>query len=361
MYRINRKTLVFCLIFLTWISLFSQDTKYFTNKSVSVYATYGFIPDKKYEYQHLLNGFIKSINIDLGKTNLGNQFWHKYYNFPETGFNLFFYDLSNKEQLGIITGIIPYIHVYPFGYARVYSGITFGIGLAYANKKYDRFMNPQNTLLGSHLNAAINTGIDIRIVLLKNMAFFTGISLMHFSNGNTKIPNDGINSISSKTGIIYYLSDKVKYDDFVFSEKLKSIEYAVSGSLSLTNCRSGINNGFIFYNLMLEASKPINPVYSVGFGVDYEYNTSDTSEIIDIELRYIPIVNHQVGLKAINTFKFSKLEFLLQFGVDLLGNKWIYDWIIFRYKIYKGLKVNMSYKSYLLRGDHLGWGITYGF
>lgn len=361
MFTKNRILFVCFLSCLAFNCVFAEVNSFYANKSISLSYTFGFIPDKNYEYQHLLNGYVRSVHINLCNSTSGNKYWHKYYKYPETGFNIFFYELSNKPQLGILTGIIPYIQFQPANNKRIYPFIKFGIGLTYATKIFDKFNNVHNTFLGSHLNAAINADFGIQIKFAQKISIYTGASFIHFSNGNTKLPNNGINVVSSKTGIYYRFNERVINNDRTILPAIKQFEFNISGSVALVNRRNTIDYGYICYDLMAEATKSISPVYSAGLGIDYGYNTSDTTGIIDIEIKHLPIVNHQLGLKAINTFKFSRLEFLFQFGVDLFGNKWVYDWIIFRYKIYKGLKLNLSYKSYLLRGDHLGWGITYEF
>ncbi len=355
----NFKLFLSVLIILSFgLKGLSKNNAIAENTFLSIYTTYGFMPDKEYKYQHLLNGYVKSMNVDVGLKTDGSAFWHSYYGFPETGFSIFYYNLSNKNELGSIVGIIPFIDMKLFNLKKVYPRFHVGIGLCYISKTYNRLTNADNTLIGSHLDAAIRGGFDLQIKLYKNLNLITGISFIHFSNGNTKLPNEGINLISSKAGLKYYFNEFSNQEEIIKIEK-KKIEFSFTTAISFTNQRKDLNNGFHYYDFMVEALKPISPIYSVGLGFDYELNNSDTTGLHELEIKFMPTTNRQTGIKVSNTFKFTNFEFVFHVGAHIFDGNKIYDWLIFRYRIYKGLKLNISYKSYLLRGDHLSWGITY--
>lgn len=66
--------------------------------------------------------------------------------------------------------------------------------------------NKINTVIGSPFNAYINASFYFNYIISRHFDFKIGISANHFSNGNTKLPNDGINALSGVFGIKYYFN-----------------------------------------------------------------------------------------------------------------------------------------------------------
>ena len=64
-------------------------------------------------------------------------------------------------------------------------------------------MNPANIMMGSKINAYINADFYLNVTLTRELDFSAGLSMTHFSNGNTKFPNAGLNSIGMKFGLLY--------------------------------------------------------------------------------------------------------------------------------------------------------------
>jgi len=70
---------------------------------------------------------------------------------------------------------------------------SFQMGLAYFNKEYDVIENKNNTVIGSHINIhfAYFAGLNINVSKQSQLKIYGGIT--HYSNGNIKAPNLGIN------------------------------------------------------------------------------------------------------------------------------------------------------------------------
>lgn len=316
---------------------------------------YGFIVDTYYAYQHLVNDYIKAFHLNIGIQTAGEKDWHQYYLFPETGITFIHYNLSNDEQLGRLTGFIPFLQIKPLNIKFFYPSLNFGIGMAYCSKPYNRLTNHHNVLLGSHLNAVINGEINLNFKINKNLFLNAGISYIHFSNGNTKVPNEGLNILNTSAGLKYLLINKeIKYQEKIL---FKKYNYSFISAISLTNRREDLYKGFHYYDIIFEFTRNINPVYAIGAGIDIILNDADSTGIYDE--RYFPGKEIKKGVKLVNQFSFSRLEVLFQIGFEFNDNTKLYDWIILRYRIYKFIKLNISYRSYLLLGDHLSWGLCF--
>jgi len=303
----------------------------------------GFIPDPNYLHQDLINGFTRSIHLSMGIQTNGNKKWHKYY------------FLSNDKQLGRMTALVPFIQIKPVNQRAIYPSASFGIGLAYNNKPYHRIENHHNQLIGSHLNASIIGGFDLNIKIYSNLHALAGVSFAHFSNGNTKVPNRSINILKLNAGLKYLFNDIAP--EYNNHEDFKKYEFSLACGFSVTDRKNGLYKGYHYYDVMLEAARKFNPAMGIGLGLDITFNDADTSN--SYYNWYFPEQRIQKGLKIFSQFTFSRLEMLFSFGYELKASPALYDQIILRYKIINSIKFNMLYKSYLLFGDHLSWGVCF--
>ena len=78
---------------------------------------------------------------------------------------------------------------------------NFGISAGW--KPYDNDYNSYNGAVGSRVNAYLNAGIYLNWSLSRYFDFIIGGDFTHFSNGNTKFPNAGVNTTGAKIGLVY--------------------------------------------------------------------------------------------------------------------------------------------------------------
>lgn len=84
----------------------------------------------------------------------------------------------------------------------------WNFGLSFGWKPYDYETNSYNRIIGSKLNAYINTNFYLNWTLSSSWDLNTGIALTHFSNGNTNYPNAGLNTVGLQLGLTYNFNKK---------------------------------------------------------------------------------------------------------------------------------------------------------
>jgi hypothetical protein len=96
-------------------------------------------------------------------------------------------------------------------YERLSLNHEWNFGLSAGWKPYDPSDNYYNIIIGSRVNAYININVYLNWMLSSRLELTAGIALSHFSNGNTRFPNAGLNTASLKTGFTYHFNDKKRF------------------------------------------------------------------------------------------------------------------------------------------------------
>jgi hypothetical protein len=128
------------------------------------------------------------------------------------GIGVAYYTFGEEKQLGdpIVFYIFQGARI-----ARISRQLSFNyewhFGLSAGWHPYDEYENHFNTIIGSERNAYINTNFYLNRMLSRKFDLTAGITLTHFSNGNTRFPNAGINTLGFKTGLIYHFNRKNRY------------------------------------------------------------------------------------------------------------------------------------------------------
>ena len=115
------------------------------------------------------------------------------------GYNTFF----NSAEVGTPVAL------YVFQHARI-AALTerlsldyeWNFGLSFGWKPFDERTNPFNTVVGSKINAYINLGLMLNWRFAPRWSLTAGVGLTHFSNGNTRYPNGGVNLIGGRVGLM---------------------------------------------------------------------------------------------------------------------------------------------------------------
>ena len=101
------------------------------------------------------------------------------------------------------------LSVYVFQTSRIASitprlsfDYEWNFGASFGWKPHDEETNPKNTVVGSRINAYINLGVFFNWQLSSSWNLTAGIDLTHYSNGNTRYPNGGVNTMGARLGVV---------------------------------------------------------------------------------------------------------------------------------------------------------------
>lgn len=159
--------------------------------------------------------------------------------------------------------------------ARVAPWLTlnyeWNFGLSTGWKSYDREYNPNNKMMGSEMNAYIDVNVYFSWRLSRLLDLNAGLDMTHFSNGNTWVPNAGLNTVGLKTGLTAWFNRRERFVSRLSRPRTEH-PFPRHVSYDLTVFGSWRRKGVDYYGEGQIASPKAYPV--VGFNFSPMYNLS---------------------------------------------------------------------------------------
>ncbi|MEN8138386.1 MAG: acyloxyacyl hydrolase [Bacteroidota bacterium] len=263
------------LIFI--ITLLTTGISYSQSKTSHIQADYfyGNLLKHNKDMAHMIKGHPNGFIVSWQNKVDGGELWNENYSYPEYGYAMSFTDYKS-DILGKNIGA--------FGFRNFYFGdnrkndvflLKVGLGLAYSTTSFNRDENSRNVAIGSRFSIAIPFILNHKINnLYKGLGIQYGFSFFHYSNGNIKAPNNGINIFAANFGFNYQLDrpynpsveEKIIYKDRQI-DKSVGLDIVLSGGINETeNIGAGT---FPFGVVTVYADKALNQRSKIQFGADF--------------------------------------------------------------------------------------------
>ena len=263
----------------------------------------------------------------------------------------------------------------------------WNLGLTFGWHPYDEITNPENKVIGSKVTAYIDADIYLKWRLNRWLDLNAGISFSHFSNGNTTIPNAGLNITGGRISLAYYINrpaeasqkrqipafeKHLSYDLMVYGAWRRQGIYLDQGPVLLPDSYGVV--GFNFSPLF-----NLNHWFNAGLSLDGVYDSSANLYIEDYivehgkhrnDLKHVtsPSVFKQMALGVSARAEFVMPYFTINTGIgrhivnthdDLSG--W-YQMLALKIDMSHKLFLNIGYSLYDFKTpNHLMLGIGYHF
>ena len=89
---------------------------------------------------------------------------------------------------------------------RLSLNYEWDFGITYGWNAHDWLDHPENRVIGSKMTAYIDADLYLRWVLSKDVDLNVGATITHYSNGNTAIPNAGLNVAGARASVAWYFN-----------------------------------------------------------------------------------------------------------------------------------------------------------
>lgn len=280
----------------------------------------------------------KSAHIRYSFQPTLDNYLNKIYGYSHQGIGFAGYKFGNKEELGD-----PFA-VYIFQGARISQisnslslNYEWNFGLSCGWEPYDSENNKLNVMMGSKINAYLNVNFLFEWMLSRHIDLYAGITMTHFSNGNTYLPNAGMNTMGLKTGITYnfgrdrvtstILSDRnrlntkfrrhVSYDMILFGSWCSSMQ--TLNGIPIPSPHKYTVLGFNFapmynFNQKFRLGLSIDGVYNGSANIYTKDNIAGTSSGYTF---YKPSINEQLSLGISARGEFSMPYFTIGVGLGV--------------------------------------------
>jgi hypothetical protein len=151
--------------------------------------------------------------------------------------------------------------------------MNVGLGTSYFNKSFDATENPLNQAVSTNFTWTFRLFFHYKIYESQLIQWRLGGGLLHHSNGHTRLPNNGYNSLVGSLSAII----GTKKTNNTESPEIKSLErtsvFYISPRIGLgSNILSLVyNDKKPVYTVAFSAGKQINHTFKYGIGLSYRY------------------------------------------------------------------------------------------
>ena len=215
----------------------------------------------------------KSLFLSYGSYNFNpKKEWAARLNYPRTGIGIGYTDFGNSEKVGQAISIYPFIEFSILEKKIPNLNLQIGIGTSYTNTQYDAIENPFNRAITTDLNWTFRSFLYYDIFKKNKTDYRFGLGYLHHSNGHTRLPNQGLNSLA--------LSFAAKFDSNQQPEKPKKPHAFSKKSQTYLSWRLGLGQNVLsevfnskkeVYSFAMSAGKIINNTFKFGGGFYYRF------------------------------------------------------------------------------------------
>lgn len=361
----NKRFISVVILFCFTQILYSQGVfKGYKNYSLNYYK--GYVSDANKVNGDLVNDYIKGFSFDLSRVPIGDKLWHEVFNFPETGYHFLWLDIGDKQKLGSLCALAKYVDFNIITNSRFDVDIRSSLGAAYANKIFDPVNNHENIIFSRHLNFFFEFNISAEYKIIKDKDFFLngGISIMHASNGETRMPNGGL----SATNYFIGLSKKniaQKTESKIDNAKFDRFHFTLGSSIGRKEDWRWGSDKFLELSVSADFLYSLNKKQQIGIGLDMFYDESLMS-YSNHNLEPVDTKSEAVsgGIHITHEFNLHPLYIIYKTGYHVLSDveKSNFNLIGFRYVVYENLYMHMYHKSHgFFYGDNMQWGVGFEF
>jgi hypothetical protein len=347
--------------------IFAQNSDPFVIETTFLKGT--ILPHKK-GLDHLITGHPDGVFVGFLKQSNAQIEWQKNYNYPEYGAYFLYQDFKN-ELLGQNFALGLQSNFYFLDRKIQFKAAA---GVAMTTNPYNKETNSKNNAFGSKLMANIDVGLAYKKYFFnQKIALQAGLFFSHYSNGRTKSPNSGINTINLSLGVSYHFLDTSK--SFVKNPDKLDLKYSEPihyNFIFRTGCNqsSVVNSGqYAFYHLGFFADKRINKKSAIQFGTEL-FVSNFYKEFIRYQSVAYPAKNvdpntdfKRVGLFVGHELIFNKVSVELQVGYYVYQpykfDIPIYDRIGIKYYVNKKINTGVGVKTHGFLAEALEFSIGY--
>jgi len=180
--------------------LLAQPNKMVNTKSIQYHYWLGSIVKHTPDFKPAITELSQLHELSYVFPVIGNKDWHNTHRYPQLSLNFIYANYGDAAIFGDSYNALVGLN-YTKQHQQFIRYIQLKFGINYSTTPYNRFTNPTNNVIGSHLNLSAKIDYGYAYLLTDQLHASVLISIMHHSNGRAASPNKGIN-VSNKNGFL---------------------------------------------------------------------------------------------------------------------------------------------------------------
>ncbi|WP_411895946.1 acyloxyacyl hydrolase [Winogradskyella sp. A2] len=215
----------------------------------------------------------KNLFLSLGYYNFNqNKEWAARLNYPKTGLSLGYTDFGNSEKVGQAISLLPFIEFSILKKRIPNLNVHVGFGVSYTNTQFNEIDNPFNRAITTDFNWSFKSFLYYDLYKKNKITYRFGLGYLHHSNGHTRLPNQGLNSLLASISAKFDSNKKQVHNNEMHNFKSKSQNYLTwRVGLGQNVLSEEFNTKKEVYSFAMNAGKIINNTFKFGGGFYYRF------------------------------------------------------------------------------------------
>ena len=303
-------------------------------------------------------GPVSFFNARLGLKTRGQKEWQRVYNYPEIGIGLSHNYLTTKS-LGNPTASYSFINLPLLPDSKLKLNLGMLLGFAWGFNPYNE-QDKINIAISSKCTAYASINLNTSIKIGQNFDILLSAGGYHYSNGNMKKPNKGINMLGAETGLRYSFP---KSDTELNTEPVDPI---VKSSSVLVFTSWSVKDEATYFRHYSAGTFSMGYYHTISHksrlstGIDLFY---DEGNLYFTQKENLLKNKLAVGLFGGHELTFNQLSIVTQIGIYLRNpspnDPFYYERLGVRYIIAKRFAPSVTIKAHEFKVDFIEWGLGF--
>lgn len=354
-----------CLLLLLLIKPFVSQAQYYKGLQASLLP--GFLIAHR-EYMANMEAHTWGVELMYNSNFTGWKQVDETYKNLRWGAGFTWFDLGNRELNGHVYALHAHVEANLKKKERFQSVLRFGSGVGYLDRPYNLQTNRKNKAIGSRLNGNMQVMYRAYLDVGRRASLVFGLGVTHYSNGNFRRPNLGINTAHLSMGLLH----KIKlYDNLPLPKELPVLFPGRGLEISFGYARKqiavadtrffNILSGSVLYYFPQTKNRNWRIGTDIFYDRTYPYSLFKPETLRNNKPRDVT----ELALKAGHEFVFGRIAIVTDLGTYIYRpndyKKRVYFSIGFNYFLNKGWNLQTRLKSHLAVADYFFWSGGYRF
>ena len=268
-----------------------------------------------------------------------------------------------KGEFGDSYGLLGGLTFPLFNVSKLDVAFTPGFGILYAGQSW--FSN-KNPVVGSKLNFGLKAGLKASLPISNEITLGANLDVLHYSNGGTRVPNNGLNVVSAGLSIAAALNNAVETPTPTFETenyKKHSLDLGINlGRRGVYQSKDGLYRTGLYggYNYRVAS------YLALGAGVDavYYHTVYDPNRVLETyQSNASSFKRWRVGAAIGPDLWMGNFAFMVKYGYylyyDSLKPIKTYWTAGAKYKLNNWLALQSKIYIHQTEADYVGFGLMF--